>query len=234
MWLQFKCSSIELCNLSIIITEQKIAQLSFYLLFSSYFKFLTSVSVPETWAKFSEDNIRCSQHARANSVKLREDTEVGLECTSEEMWNHFISTNLAFNNRIAEVADAKNKLQAQLAKVRFTKGGQLHIILVVPERHRNLLQCLHPSFLRTSSKDIPVLPVLKWCIWVTQGLRRSQRQAVWQDDKVLQGTVQHLSVITHQLHSFATYMFKVGKDILDSIFFYFAFIDDIPWSFPDK
>ncbi|KFQ25645.1 Tektin-5, partial [Merops nubicus] len=76
-----------------------------------------TVSVPATWAKFSEDNIRCSQHARANSVKLREDAEVGLESTSEEMWNHFISTNLAFNNRIAEVADAKNKLQAQLAKV---------------------------------------------------------------------------------------------------------------------
>ncbi|KAM9598457.1 tektin-5 [Morphnus guianensis] len=76
-----------------------------------------SVSVPATWAKFSEYNIRCSQHARANSVKLREDAEVGLESTSEEMWNHFISTNLAFNNRIAEVADAKNKLQAQLAKI---------------------------------------------------------------------------------------------------------------------
>ncbi|NXL00198.1 TEKT5 protein, partial [Mesembrinibis cayennensis] len=76
-----------------------------------------TVSVPATWAKFSEDNIRCSQHARANSVKLREDAEVGLEGTSEEMWNHFISTNLAFNYRIAEVADAKNKLQAQLAKI---------------------------------------------------------------------------------------------------------------------
>ncbi|KFM09153.1 Tektin-5, partial [Aptenodytes forsteri] len=76
-----------------------------------------TVSVPATWAKFSEDNIRCSQHARANSVKLREEAEVGLESTSEEMWNHFISTNLAFNNRIAEVADAKNKLQAQLAKI---------------------------------------------------------------------------------------------------------------------
>ncbi|XP_048818265.1 tektin-5 [Lagopus muta] len=76
-----------------------------------------TVSVPATWAKFSEDNIRCSQHARANSVKLREDTEVALESTSEELWNQFVSTNLAFNSRIAEVADAKNKLQAQLAKV---------------------------------------------------------------------------------------------------------------------
>ncbi|NXE74756.1 TEKT5 protein, partial [Cochlearius cochlearius] len=76
-----------------------------------------TVSVPTTWAKFSEDNIRCSQHARANSAKLREDAEVGLESTSVEMWNHFINTNSAFNNRIAEVADAKNKLEAQLAKI---------------------------------------------------------------------------------------------------------------------
>uniref|UniRef100_A0A672TDY7 Tektin n=1 Tax=Strigops habroptila TaxID=2489341 RepID=A0A672TDY7_STRHB len=84
---------------------------------SSCFQLLTSVSVPATWAKFSEDNIRYSQHARANSVKLREDAEVALESASEEMWNQFISTNLAFNKRIAEVADAKNKLQAQLARV---------------------------------------------------------------------------------------------------------------------
>ncbi|NXP81924.1 TEKT5 protein, partial [Ramphastos sulfuratus] len=75
-----------------------------------------SVSVPGTWAKFSEDNIRCSQHARANSVKLREHAEAELESISQEMWNFFVSTNLAFNNRIAEVADAKNKLQVQLDK----------------------------------------------------------------------------------------------------------------------
>ncbi|KAM6250153.1 tektin-5 [Porphyrio hochstetteri] len=76
-----------------------------------------TVSVPTTWAKFSEDNIRYSQHSRANSARLRDDAEVTLERTSEEMWNHFITTNLAFNNRIAEVAHAKNKLQAQLAKI---------------------------------------------------------------------------------------------------------------------
>uniref|UniRef100_A0A8C6J1A4 Tektin n=1 Tax=Melopsittacus undulatus TaxID=13146 RepID=A0A8C6J1A4_MELUD len=83
------------------------------------FQFLTSVSVPATWAKFSEDNIRYSQHARANSIKLREDAEVTLESTSEEMWNQFNSTNLAFNKRIAQVADAKNKLQTQLAREIF-------------------------------------------------------------------------------------------------------------------
>ncbi|KAM6320381.1 TEKT5 protein, partial [Podargus strigoides] len=76
-----------------------------------------TVSVPATWAKFTEDNIKCSQHARANSVKLRQDAEATLEGTSNESWNQFMSTNLAFNDRIAEVADAKNKLQAQLAKI---------------------------------------------------------------------------------------------------------------------
>lgn len=136
------------------------------------FIFLTSVSVPATWAKFSEDNVRCSQHARANSVKLREDTEVALESTSEELWNQFVSTNLAFNNRIAEVADAKNKLQAQLAKVRLTKHWQLHIILVVHERHRNLYS-LHPSWKSTSSKGIAILPFLRPCICITCSLGRA-------------------------------------------------------------
>ncbi|XP_068278854.1 tektin-5 [Nyctibius grandis] len=76
-----------------------------------------TVSVPATWAKFSEDNIKCSQRARAISVKLREEAEAALESAAEDMRNLFSSTNVAFVNRIAEVADAKNKLQAQLAKI---------------------------------------------------------------------------------------------------------------------
>ncbi|NXG29948.1 TEKT5 protein, partial [Dromaius novaehollandiae] len=76
-----------------------------------------TVSVPETWAKFSEDNIKSSQHARANSVRLQDETEAALENASEEMWSHFTSTNLAFSYRISEVADANNQLQAQLAKI---------------------------------------------------------------------------------------------------------------------
>ncbi|KAM9124809.1 tektin-5 [Pangshura tecta] len=75
-----------------------------------------TVSVPETWAKFSDDNIRHSQNARANSIKLREETENTLENVSEEMWKQFTDTNLAFTNRIAETADTKNKLQTHLAK----------------------------------------------------------------------------------------------------------------------
>ncbi|KAM9261555.1 LOW QUALITY PROTEIN: tektin-5 [Cariama cristata] len=91
------------------------------------------VSVPATWAKISKDNIKCSQHARANSVKLREVAEVGLKSTFEETWNHFITTNLAFNNCIAEVADAKNKLQAELAKI-FQETFQTEETIMLLER----------------------------------------------------------------------------------------------------
>lgn len=73
--------------------------------------------MPETWAKFSDDNIRYSQNARANSATLCEETEHTLEGTSEDMWRQWTNTNLAFDARICETADAKNKLQAQLAKV---------------------------------------------------------------------------------------------------------------------
>ncbi|ELW67633.1 Tektin-5 [Tupaia chinensis] len=75
-----------------------------------------TVSVPETWAKFSNDNIRHSQSMRANSIRLREEAEHLMETLSDQMWRQFTDTNLAFNARISEVTDVKNKLQTQLAK----------------------------------------------------------------------------------------------------------------------
>lgn len=75
-----------------------------------------TISVPESWAKFSDDNILRSQSERAASAKLREDVETMLNVTSNEMWSQFNAVNVAFTNRIAETADAKNKLQCHLAK----------------------------------------------------------------------------------------------------------------------
>ncbi|XP_048338253.1 tektin-5-like, partial [Sphaerodactylus townsendi] len=74
------------------------------------------VSVPETWAKFSDNNIKYSQNARSNTATLCKETDHTLESTSEELWKQYTDTNLAFNRRISEVAEAKNQLQAQLAK----------------------------------------------------------------------------------------------------------------------
>uniref|UniRef100_A0A4X1VQ47 Tektin n=1 Tax=Sus scrofa TaxID=9823 RepID=A0A4X1VQ47_PIG len=75
-----------------------------------------TISVPETWAKFSNDNIRHSQNMRANSIRLREEAQNLFEVLSDQMWKQFTNTNLAFNARVAEVTDIKNKLQTQLAK----------------------------------------------------------------------------------------------------------------------
>ncbi|XP_063573258.1 tektin-5 isoform X5 [Pongo abelii] len=75
-----------------------------------------TISVPKTWAKFSNDNIKHSQNMRANSIRLREEAEHLFETLSDQMWRQFTDTNLAFNARISEVTDVKNKLQTQLAK----------------------------------------------------------------------------------------------------------------------
>lgn len=73
--------------------------------------------MPESWAKFTDDNLLRSQSERAASAKLRDDIQNLLVVTANEMWNQFNKVNLAFTNRIAETADAKNKIQVHLAKV---------------------------------------------------------------------------------------------------------------------
>lgn len=89
----------------------------------SPFFFFFRVSVPESWAKFTDDNILRSQSERAASVKLRDDIQNLLVVTANEMWNQFNKVNLAFTNRIAETADAKNKMQIHLAKVSQAVAG---------------------------------------------------------------------------------------------------------------
>ncbi|XP_072523687.1 tektin-3 [Salminus brasiliensis] len=75
-----------------------------------------SLSLPDSWSKFTDDNILLSQSERAASHKLRDEIEVLLNATSNEMWNQFNSVNVAFTNRISEMAEAKNSLQTHLAK----------------------------------------------------------------------------------------------------------------------
>lgn len=79
--------------------------------------FSFSLSVPDSWSKFTDDNILRSQSERAASHKLRDEIEILLNTTSNEMWNQFNNVNVAFTSRISETADAKNNLQTHLAKV---------------------------------------------------------------------------------------------------------------------
>lgn len=73
--------------------------------------------MPESWAKFTDDNLLRSQSERAASAKLRDDIQNLLVVSANEMWNQFNKVSLALTNRIAETADAKNKIQVHLAKV---------------------------------------------------------------------------------------------------------------------
>ncbi|XP_064007844.1 tektin-3 [Pogoniulus pusillus] len=75
-----------------------------------------TISVPESWAKFTDDNILLSQSERAASAKLRDSVENLLVVTANQMWRQFNAGNVAFANRIAETADAKSKIQTHLAK----------------------------------------------------------------------------------------------------------------------
>ncbi|KAM6951631.1 tektin-3 [Aplochiton taeniatus] len=75
-----------------------------------------SLSLPDSWSKFSDDNILHSQSQRVASHKLRDEVEVLLNATSNEMWSQFNAVNVAFTSRVSETADAKNSLQTHLAK----------------------------------------------------------------------------------------------------------------------
>lgn len=76
-----------------------------------------TVSVPETWARFSNDNVQRSQSERAASKQMRNEIESVLNACANEMWQQWNACNVALNHRIQETTDARNKLQTHLSKV---------------------------------------------------------------------------------------------------------------------
>ncbi|XP_066056963.1 tektin-3 [Chamaea fasciata] len=75
-----------------------------------------TISVPEMWTRFTDNNIFQSQSVRAASAKLRASTESLLMDTGNEMWRQFRKVNDAFTSRITEIVNAKGKIQTHLAK----------------------------------------------------------------------------------------------------------------------
>ncbi|XP_061562564.1 tektin-3 [Phycodurus eques] len=75
-----------------------------------------SLSLPESWSKFTDDNVLRSQGQRAASRKLRDEIEALLNGISSEMWSQFNNVNVSFTSRVAQTADARNSLQTHLAK----------------------------------------------------------------------------------------------------------------------
>jgi len=76
-----------------------------------------SVSVPDTWIQYSETNIRRSQNERAASRDIRAQIDQLVQSVMASIANEWNAVNSAFSDRIAEYIDARNKIQAHLAKV---------------------------------------------------------------------------------------------------------------------
>lgn len=76
-----------------------------------------SVSVPETWAKFSNNNIQRSQSERAASKNMRNEIESVLNSCANEMWQQWNAVNVALTQRMQDSTDTRNKLQTHLSRV---------------------------------------------------------------------------------------------------------------------
>ncbi|MBN3288361.1 TEKT3 protein, partial [Polyodon spathula] len=73
-----------------------------------------SISLPESWAKCSDNNILRSQREHSVSARLRGEAERAMELASRHMWSQYNTVNVAFANRIHEIASAKSKLKTHL------------------------------------------------------------------------------------------------------------------------
>lgn len=74
----------------LVVLVQNIMRLSLKFHFSSLLKFIFRVTIPTSWAKFTDENIRRSQAERAASAKMREEIESCLNQTSNDMWTQVI------------------------------------------------------------------------------------------------------------------------------------------------
>lgn len=75
-----------------------------------------TITIPESWARYTQENIARSQKERAASERLRGEIDSCLRSCANDMWNMFNTVNNAFNARIRETTDARNKLQAHLQR----------------------------------------------------------------------------------------------------------------------
>ncbi len=76
-----------------------------------------SNSVPQTWAKFSNDNIQRSQSERTASRDIRSKIEALLNKCATAMIHQWNTVNHAYTDRIKEYMEAKQRLHQHLSKV---------------------------------------------------------------------------------------------------------------------
>ncbi|XP_036890477.1 tektin-4 [Sturnira hondurensis] len=91
-------------------------------------KFEESASTPETWAKFTQENLVRAERERLASCNLRELIDCILRDTAEDLRLQCDAVNLAFGRRLEELEDARHKLEHHLHKTLQEITDQEHNI----------------------------------------------------------------------------------------------------------
>ncbi|XP_045705252.1 tektin-4 [Phyllostomus hastatus] len=91
-------------------------------------KFEESASTPETWAKFTQENLVRAERERLASCNLRELIDCILRDTAEDLRLQCDAVNLAFGRRLEELEDTRHKLEHHLHKTLREITDQEHNI----------------------------------------------------------------------------------------------------------
>ncbi|XP_060083434.1 tektin-3-like [Ylistrum balloti] len=75
-----------------------------------------TITIPDSWVRYTQENIARSQKERAASERLRGEIDSTLRACANDMWNQFNCVNNSFNGRTRQTTDARNKLQAHLQR----------------------------------------------------------------------------------------------------------------------
>ena len=75
------------------------------------------MTVPESWVKYTQENLSRSQHERELSARLRGAVDACIRASANEMWAQHNTVNNALNARVQQLEGAKEGLQAHLQKV---------------------------------------------------------------------------------------------------------------------
>ncbi|XP_030156869.1 tektin-4 [Lynx canadensis] len=96
-------------------------------------KFEESASTPETWARFTQENLYRAERERLASVNLRVLIDSILRDTAEDLRLQCDAVNLAFERRCEEVEDARHKLTDHLHKTLREITDQEHNVAALKQ-----------------------------------------------------------------------------------------------------
>jgi hypothetical protein len=85
--------------------------------------------VPETWTRYTEENIRRALSEISQSDELLNSSNQLMATSNNDMWSQWNHVNVSLENRVQEEQVAKNKIQAHLEKVSLSNemSSQGHV-----------------------------------------------------------------------------------------------------------